>query len=62
MVGEISLHVLTGDTAIATDGSKAKGTEASSKPIDEHVRWTDTWVKMPNRKWQCVASQQSHAP
>ena len=30
-----------GDTAIATGGSKAKGTDASGKPIDEHVRWTD---------------------
>ena len=49
-----------GDTDIATGGSKAKGTDASGKPIDEHVRWTDTWVKMPNGKWQCVASQQSH--
>jgi hypothetical protein len=49
-----------GDTAIATGGSKAKGTDASGKPLDEHVRWTDTWVKMPNGKWQCVASQQTH--
>jgi len=23
------------------------------------VRWTDTWVKMPNGKWQCVATQAS---
>ena len=30
-----------GDTAIATGGSKAKGTDASGKPLDEHVRWTD---------------------
>jgi hypothetical protein len=48
-----------GDTAIATGGSKAKGTDASGKPLDEHVRWTDTWVKMPNGKWQCVASHGS---
>ncbi len=48
-----------GDTAIATGGSKAKGTNASGKPIDEHVRWTDTWVKMPSGKWQCVASHSS---
>jgi uncharacterized protein (TIGR02246 family) len=48
-----------GDTAIATGGSKAKGTDESGKPLDEHVRWTDTWVKMPNGKWQCVASQGS---
>ena len=50
-----------GDTAIATGGFKAKGADASGKPLDIHERWTDTWVKMPNGKWQCVASQQSHA-
>jgi ketosteroid isomerase-like protein len=48
-----------GDTAIATGGFKAKGTDASGKPFDENVRWTDTWVKMPGGKWQCVASHQS---
>ena len=48
-----------GDTAIATGGSKAKGTDASGKPMDEHMRWTDTWVKMPGGKWQCVASHVS---
>ena len=48
-----------GDTAIATGASKSKGTDASGKPRDEHVRWTDTWVKMPSGKWQCVASHVS---
>ena len=48
-----------GDTAIATGGSRSKGTDASGKPMDTHSRWTDTWVKMPNGKWQCVASQAS---
>jgi len=46
-----------GNTAIATGNFKGKGTDSSGKPIDEHSRWTDTWVKMPNGKWQCVASQ-----
>jgi hypothetical protein len=27
--------------------------------MDEHERWTDTWVKMPNGSWQCVASHGS---
>ena len=45
-----------GDTAIATGGFKGKGTDASGKPFDAHVRWTDTWVKMPDGKWQCVAT------
>jgi ketosteroid isomerase-like protein len=48
-----------GNTAVVTGGSKAKGTDDLRKPLDEHVRWTDTWVKMPNGKWQCVASHVS---
>jgi ketosteroid isomerase-like protein len=50
---------LFGDTAIAKGGFKGKGTDASGKPMDVHERWTDTWVKMPNGKWQCVATQGS---
>jgi hypothetical protein len=48
-----------GDTAIATGGFKAKGTDASGKAMDIHERWTDTWIKMPSGKWQCVASHGS---
>jgi len=48
-----------GDTAIATGGQKFKGTDASGKLVDSNERWTDTWVKMPNGKWQCVASHSS---
>ncbi len=48
-----------GNTAIATGGFKGKGTDPSGKPIDVHTRWTDTWVKMPNGKWQCVATQET---
>src|ERR1700680_1965420 len=48
-----------GDTAIATGGFKAAGTDASGKPLDVHERFTDTWVKMPNGQWQCVASHGS---
>src|SRR3984885_257944 len=48
-----------GDTAIATGGFKARGTEASGKAFDEHERWTDTWVKMPSGNWQCVATHGS---
>jgi ketosteroid isomerase-like protein len=59
MVYEDVKVTVFGDTAIATGGSKAKGTDESGKPIDEHVRWTDTWVKMPSGKWQCVASHVS---
>jgi ketosteroid isomerase-like protein len=48
-----------GDAAIATGGFIGKGTDPSGKPFDVHERWTDTWVKMPNGQWQCVASQAS---
>ncbi len=48
-----------GDTAIATGGFKGRGTDATGKPFDDNERWTDTWVKMPEGKWQCVASQTS---
>jgi ketosteroid isomerase-like protein len=45
-----------GDTVVVTGGYKGKGTD-SGKPFVEHLRWTDTWVKMPGGKWQCVATQ-----
>jgi ketosteroid isomerase-like protein len=48
-----------GDTAIATGLFTAKGTDPSGKPLDTRERFTDTWVKMPNGKWQCVASHGS---
>jgi hypothetical protein len=51
--------VVFGDAAIATGGGRSKGTNASGKSMDEHLRWTDTWVEMPNGKWQCVASHVS---
>jgi ketosteroid isomerase-like protein len=46
-----------GGTAIATGGYKGKGTDPSGKAFEVHLQWTDTWVRMPNGKWQCVASQ-----
>jgi len=48
-----------GDTAIATGLWIGKGTDEKGKAFDGHYRWTDTWVKMPNGKWQCVATQSS---
>ena len=46
-----------GDTAIATGTYKGKGSDALGRSFTLKTRWTDTWVKMPNGKWQCVASQ-----
>ena len=48
-----------GNTAIATGGFRAKGTDASGQSLDANERFTDTWTKMSNGKWQCVASHQS---
>ena len=48
-----------GDTAIAVGRFRGKGTDPSGKPLDANERFTDTWTKMPNGKWQCVASHQS---
>lgn len=49
-----------GDTAIATAAWKSEYTDASGKPANSHSRWTETWVKMPDGKWQCVASHGSN--
>ena len=48
-----------GHTAIATGVFKAKGADPAGKPFDTNERFTDTWVKMSNGKWQCVASHES---
>jgi len=44
-----------GNTAIATGIYRGKGTNGG-KPLDETERFTDSWMKMPDGKWQCVAS------
>lgn len=48
-----------GNTAIATGAWSGKGIDGDGTKIDRHERWTDTWIKMANGKWQCVASQQT---
>jgi ketosteroid isomerase-like protein len=50
-----------GDTAIATGGFRAKGrtVRASPQALRRHVPRSDTWVKMPNGKWQAVAAHES---
>jgi ketosteroid isomerase-like protein len=45
-----------GNTAIATGGFDARGTDEAGKPFEAHERWTDTWLRMPSGKWLCVAS------
>jgi ketosteroid isomerase-like protein len=54
------LHITVfGHTAIATMVFRGKGTDSKGKPMDLNARWADTWVKMPDGKWQCVLSQGS---
>ncbi len=48
-----------GHTAIATGTVIAKGTNAAGKPLADRVRFTDTWVKMANGRWLCVATHDS---
>ena len=50
---KVTVH---GDTAIVTGTWTGKGTDGTGKAVDTKERWADTWVKMPNGKWQCVAS------
>ena len=51
----VIVHV-HGATAVATYVFSAKGTGPDGKPIDVRLRLTDTWVKMPSGKLQCVAT------
>lgn len=48
-----------GDTAIATGIFAGKGTDTAGKPVNVRERFTDTWVKMPDGRWQCVATHGS---
>jgi len=48
-----------GSTAIATGTFVGKGTDAAGKPVDSRVRFTDTWMKGADGKWQCVATHDS---
>jgi ketosteroid isomerase-like protein len=51
--------VIYGNAAVATGAWVGKGIDGDGTKIDRRERWTDTWIKMPNRKWQCVSSQQT---
>ena len=54
-IGDMKVTV-HGDAAVVTGSWTGKGTDADGKAIDAKERWADTWVKMSNGKWQCVAS------
>ena len=45
-----------GESAVVTGVWTGKGTDGTGKSIDGQERFADTWVKMADGKWQCVAS------
>ena len=59
-VDATDVHITVfGHTAVVTMIFKAKGTFNNGNPLEINARWADTWVKMPDGKWQCVLSQGS---
>jgi ketosteroid isomerase-like protein len=54
-ISDVVVHVY-GTAAVATYTFSWKGTGSDGKAVDKRDRSTDTWVKMPNGKWQCVSS------
>lgn len=57
-ISDVKVRVY-GDMAVATGAWAGKGVDGDGTRIDRNERWTDAWVKMPDGKWRCVASQQS---
>jgi ketosteroid isomerase-like protein len=58
-VNEISdMKVLVhGNAGVVAGAWRGKGTDSKGKKVDAKERWTDTWVKMTDGSWQCIASQ-----
>jgi uncharacterized protein (TIGR02246 family) len=44
-----------GDTVIVIGTFDAKHSGDGAKPMEDHERYVDTWRKMPDGKWQCIA-------
>jgi len=59
-IGDLKV-IVHGDAAVVTGSWTGKGTDGAGKPVDAKERWADTWVKMSNGKWQCVASASAPA-
>ena len=45
-----------GNTVVATGAWRGKGVTGNGASVDAHERYMDTWMKMPNERWQCIAS------
>ena len=50
---KVQIH---GDSAVVTGVWTGKGSDGSGKAFDGRERFADTWVKMPDGKWQCVST------
>lgn len=50
---KVTVH---GDSAIVTGSWTGQGTDGTGKSVNAKERWLDTWVKMSDGKWLCVAS------
>lgn len=44
-----------GDTAIVVGTFDAKRSDKDGEPVQDHERFVDTWRKMSDGKWQCIA-------
>ena len=53
-IGDVKVSV-HGDSAIVTGSWTGQGTDGGGQKIDAKERWVDTWVKMADGKWLCVA-------
>lgn len=51
-----------GTAAVATYVLTIKATDMHGKAVDLRANETDTWLKMPDGKWQCIASVVTHLP
>jgi ketosteroid isomerase-like protein len=57
-VSDLKVQVY-GDSAVVTGVWMGKGTDGAGKTFDDKERFADTFVKMADGKWQCVASASS---
>lgn len=55
-VSDMKVTTQGSDTAIVAGTWRGKGTDGMGKSVDATERFVDTWRKMPDGKWQCVAS------
>jgi len=45
-----------GSTAIVTGTWRGKGVDGTGKDVDTSERFVDTWTRMSDGKWRCLAS------